>query len=427
MNTGWRVVLQVRTPFHRECRRFGGIPVVNPAHIAVVAEDPAAAPSALDLYRRLLPTLATLAPAGASTETCDGPVGLGCMARSESTCRSLLVVVTGSGLISVALQQEMVDWSRQRPIQSSVLPILPSGADPSAVLPPPLDHMICLFNPGAIESFAPDVLRAAGVGGGDHRLFISYRRADAGDLAEQLHDAFARVGFDVFLDRFSGAPGRPFPRVLAEELADKGLILVLESPGVRHSPWTFAEVAFARALRLGLTAVTMPGGVPFQAVPNHDRVRPAPREWQASAGRGETLSATGREEVVTFIRQSYARQVLRRQLYLENLLHQSIALRGLAAIAAGGGTFRVSGGAEYVLQLASRPPRLHEVRRAAVVAAGTAPGQVAHPVVVGAHRYLPPEEGADLEWLAGQLQASLRSEARLPRMAASLAAGQVPP
>jgi hypothetical protein len=129
---------------------------------------------------------------------------------------------------------------------------------------------------------------------------------------------------------------------------------------------------------------------------------------------------------VTFVRQSYARQVLRRQLYLENLLHQSMALRGLAAIAAGGGAFRVSGGAEYVLQLASRPPRLHEVRRAAVAAA-SASGQVVHPVVVGAHRYLPPAESADLEWLADRLQASLRSEALLPRMATSLAAGHVPP
>jgi hypothetical protein len=185
----------------------------------------------------------------------------------------------------------MVDWLSQQPIRSSVLPILPSGANPGAVLPPPLDRLISLFNPGAIESLAPDVLRAAGIGGGDHRLFVSYRRADAGDMAEQLHEAFTRAGFDVFLDRFSGTPGRPFPRVLAEELADKGLILVLESPGVRHSPWTLAEVAFARALRLGLTAVMMPGGVTFQAIPNRDRVRPAPSQWEAGVGRGETLSA----------------------------------------------------------------------------------------------------------------------------------------
>lgn len=423
MDPGWRVVLQIDTPARTECHRFADIPTLDPAHIAIVAEESPASAEAERLLFQLMSTLSALSPQGVAPDYCGGPRLLGCMARGEPTCLSLLVVVTGAGPISSRLEHLIQNWQSQRPQHSKVLLILPLGASPGAVLPPPLDRLIALFINGPVELLAPDVLRAAGIGGTDHRLFVSYRREDAQDLAEQLHDAFTHVGFKVFLDRFSGTPGRPFPRVLAEELADKGLLLVLESPQVRKSSWALAEVAFARALRLGLLALAMPGGFPFQSIPGRDRYVPGSFDWSTTVGRGPKLTDLACGAVVDFVRQRYAEQALYRQLYLENLLHRALARQGLSATAAGGGAFQVAGGSNYVLQLSSRPPRLSEVRRASSAARPLA----AHPTVIGAYRYLTPEDGSDLEWLADELGASLRSEGRLPRLAVALAAGQVPP
>jgi hypothetical protein len=419
----WRVVLQIDAPGRRECHRFAEIPVIDPAHIAICTDEPAAAPQAERLYRRLLSMLSGLMPQGSSPDFCDGPRLLSCMARREPTCQSVLVVLTGVTRISQWLTDLMGDWQSKRPLRSRVLPILPAGALPGTVLPAPLDRLIALFATGAVELLAPDVLRAAGIGGMDHRLFVSYIRDDAQDLAEQLHDAFSHAGFEVFLDRFSGTPGRPFPRVLAEELADKGLVLVVESVHLGASRWVLAEVAFAKALRLGLLALAMPGAPSLWTIPGGDRHRPARGEWSSGMGRSSRLTDEGCQAAVDFVRLRYARQILYRQLYLENLLHRALARRGLKAAALGGGAFRVAGGRDYVLQLSSRPPRLGELRRAAEAARPLR----AHPVVVGAHRHLPPADGSDLDWTAGALGASLRSEGRLPQMAAALAAGKVPP
>lgn len=421
MHPGWQVVLQIDSTRRAECYRFADTPVVNPAHIAIVAEESAASIEAERLYLGLKRALTALSPQGSASVFCGGPRCLHCMARSEPTCLSLLVVMTGAGRISSQLEQLMHDWRSQRTRRSSVLPIMPAGASPGAILPAPLDRLIALFMTGPVDMLVPDILRASEIGGADHRLFVSYRRSDAQGLTEQLHDAFTHAGFKVFLDRFSGTPGRPFPRVLAEELADKGLILVVESPQVRSSPWTLAEVAFAKTLRLGLLALAMPGGQAFQVIPGQDRHQPPNVSWITTPTRGSTLTDSGCQEVVSFVRQRYAEQVLYRQLYLENLLHRALALQGLNATAEGGGAFRVGGPANYLVQLSSRPPRLGEVRRAS-----SSLPLAAHPVVIGAHRHLSPEDGSDLEWLANRLGASLRSEGRLPQLAAAMAAGQVP-
>jgi hypothetical protein len=422
MPSGWRVVLQIDVPKRGECLRFADLPVVDPAHLAIVAEEPAAVADAARLFARLAALLSSLSPASSRPEACDGPRLLECMARGEPSCQSLLVVVCGANPISGSLAQRMRAWQARPQRRSSLLPILPKNAPVDSTLPG-IDKYLALFLTGPIETLAPDVLRTAGIGGPDHRLFVSYRREDTQDLAEQLADAFDHAGFQVFLDRFSGTLGRPFPRILAEELADKGMLLVLESPLVRKSRWTLREVAFARLLHLGLFALALPHGPAFQEIRGGDRHVPAAGDWTAPGPRGPKLTDAGCASVVGFVRERYAVQALTRQLYLENLLHQVLAARGLGAEALGGTTFRVRAGADYLVQLSSRPPRLAELRRASSAAQPLA----AHPVIVGAHRLLPPEDRSDIEWLAGELQASLRQEGRLPRLAAAFAAGQVPP
>jgi hypothetical protein len=94
----------------------------------------------------------------------------------------------------------MVKWEKGGVGNRVVLPILPPDSDPKVILPQLFDERI--YQPRvAIPALAADVLRFADVGSNEYQLFISYRRDDALELAEALHDAFTHEGFEVFLDR----------------------------------------------------------------------------------------------------------------------------------------------------------------------------------------------------------------------------------
>lgn len=412
---GWRVVLQIDCPSLSECRRFDDIPVVDPVHIAIVAEAPEAS-NAVRLYRELESLIGGLT-SGATAQICGHARLLGCMARHEPTCRSVLVPVTGSTAISRSVEDLMRDWIARS--NSTIVPVLPSGARPSGVLPYPYDKLGALFVPGRIELLAPDILRAAGLGGDDYRLFLSYRRADAQDLADQLFDAFSRRGFEVFLDRFRGTPGRAFPRELAEELSNKGLVLVLESPNIRLSKWTLAEVSIALLFRLGLLAVAMPGGPPMSSISGSARWTPDPRDWN-----GGRLADSACDDLVEFVRRSYLKQVTYRRMYLETLLRRALAGQGLTSQPGVDGVHQVvGGGSAYAIHLASRPPKVGDARR--VTTAAAAGGAAS--VLVGPYGLLSPASVTDLRWLAGELNITLRREGEIRRLAAAMAAGSVPP
>jgi TIR domain len=416
-------VLQIDTPTRNECRRYRELRIVDPVQITIVAPDLAQAPAAERLFDRLRSSLVALAASPKPrTSLCGRSRDLRCMARSEPSCRSVLVVLTGSTRISSRTESLMLDWTATRPVNSSVLPILPAGASPTTVLPSPLHRLTTLFDHGAIEQLAPDVMRTAGIAGREHRLFISYRRDDVQELAEDLHDAFTHRGFHVFLDRFRGIAGTPFPQQLQRELADKGVVLVIESPLIARSRWTLREVSFARALRLGLVALATPGAPQFAAISPADRIQPAPGDWTASSPRPR-LTPAALQDIVEAIRARYAQHALYRQLYLENLLHRALGRHRLNATVSGGGAFSVTGGAQYVVQLSPRLPELREIRNASTKAGASG----ACAVVVGAARLLAPDDAADLQWMAAEVKVELRRESAMQRLARSVASGKVPP
>jgi TIR domain len=416
MISGWRAVLQIDCPGKNECLRYADVPAVDPIHIAIVAEATESA-KAIRLYAEAQRVLSSLH--STTMPSYCGPARLlGCMARSEPGCRSVLAVVTGNSRISSNTENLIHQWLTRQ--NSTVLPIPPAGADLSAILPYPQDRLGALFDPGPIEILVPDILRAAGIGGDRFRLFLSYRRADAKDLADQLFDALAHRGFDVYLDRFRGTPGRSFPREIAEELADKGLVLVIESQHINQSRWTLAEVAFALLFRLGLLAVTMPQGRRFLFIPSANRSIPRPNDWLSGSGQ---LTDSACESLVDFIRRRYMLQVTYRRIYLETLLTRALAGRSLTSQVHADGVHRVTGsGQDYTIHLSSRPPQLGEARRVALAAV-----KKAHGIIVGPHGFLRPDHAEDMHWLADKLDMSLRHEGEVRKLAASIAAGKVPP
>lgn len=415
MSDEWRVVLQMATKSRRECIRFGGIPVVRPVHICIVVDPSANDPFAEQVFERLKATLSRLS--GSVGDGCGGPLLTDCMARGEPACRSILVLFAGAQPVSHATQTLMNQWESTGRASGVVLPVLPPGVSPAAVLPWRFHQRIVLFRLPVVGELAADVLRFAGIGAGDYRLFISYRRDDAMELAEALHDEFTHEGFEVFLDRFRGSAGVPFPPLLRRELMGKGVVLVIESVDIRNSRWTLSEVAFARNARLGLVALAMPGAAPLSAIGSANRVRPG--GWIATPSGRQTLDPSGLLEVVAFVRERYAAQSLKRRIRLENVLHFALAEKQLQAKAEGGATFSIQGKGEYIVHLSPRLPELSEVRRAATVARPLS----AVPVLIGASRLLPPEDRADFEWMAGELGVALSPEIRMRRLAAAFASG----
>ena len=413
----WNAIVQLKSRHRQECLRFEGLAIIDAVQVAILEDDGApagAAESLFDVIRQRIDAL--VAGRAAPPYPCDGPQGLDCLARDEPSCRSVLVVVTGRQAIDPAVRDVVLRWNRAGPGEDIVLPVLPSGADPRAVLGHRIEHTNILVDVGHANSLADAVLQRAGFGGVERRLFISYRRRDCRALADQLFDAFSRSGFDVFLDRFSGTPGRLFPNELSEEIVDKGVVLLLESGELGQSPWTLAEAGLAFLFRIGLIAVNVDGAPPLHLIDPADRV-------DVTTDAAGEIPKPRVDDVISFVRRAYPRQMMQRRLYLEDLLRLGLRLEGLTPQAQGGGLFEVTGsGRNFCVGLSERAPGLADVRRAA----DRAPGLGAEAVVFGPHRFLAPDRRRDLGWLVDRLNVGLMAEGEVLSACRKLASGVLP-
>ena len=413
MGPEWNTIVQVRSSQLDECVRLEGVPLIDALQVSVVEDPNAPAGVAPALYKSLLNRI-IWAGGVVRREACNGPQGRKCIAYREPNCRCLLVVVSGTTPIDQSLQEEMLDWNRHGPGEDTVLPILPGGSKPSVVLGSPLDKTIVVFHHGHVDDTADAVVTQTGLGGLQRRLFISYRRRDTRDLAEQLFDAFSRLGFQVFLDRFSGTPGRLLPNELSEEIVDKGVVLVLESAGLDNSPWTLAEVGFAYLLQIGLLAVNVDNSPSLGLIGHRDRLS-LPRGPRGVLSNPDLLLA------IRFVRREYPRQMLGRRLFLEALLRLGLKRHGIVPRPLGGGVFGVvGGGRRYAVGLADRAPSVTDVRRASGAATGGA-----LPVVLGPHQFLAPERRRDLHWLLQRAGASVMGEGEITTKCAAIARGSL--
>lgn len=417
LNGKWNAIVQCRARGCYECLRYEGLAIVDAVQIAVLEDTGARSGQAKDIYDALRYRIDELVTSGLVPPLrCDGPQGRLCFARAEPNCRSLLIVVTGDHGIDPAVREEIQSWGRGGPGEDIVVPILPARADPGVVLGPGIDRTNALIHYGDTDSIVVSLLQRAGFGGVQRRLFISYRRSDSQPLADQLFDAFSRKGFQVFLDRFSGTPGRLFPDELSEEIIDKGVVLLLETRGLGQSPWTLAEVGFAFLFRLGLLAVNVDNALPMLLIGSDERIR-----VRVNA-TGELDRAT-LESVTAFVGSAYPRQMMQRRLYLENVLALGLRLQGLSPQAIGGGLFEITArGRSFYIGLAERAPSLTDVRRTEAAAVGAK----AEAILLGPYRFLAPERRRDLRWLVDRLNVGLMSEGEIIRSCQDLARGVLP-
>lgn len=74
------------------------------------------------------------------------------------------------------------------------------------------------------------------------RIFISYRRKEADQVAMQLHQMFSSIGWSSFLDTENLRGGEKSQEYLYQELYDSDIVIFLNSPKAYLSPWVREEL-----------------------------------------------------------------------------------------------------------------------------------------------------------------------------------------
>jgi hypothetical protein len=235
------------------CRGFPQLAAVQPTRVIVVA-DGAAATWRDDLVDLLAIQFGLLA---AEAQDCDGPGGFGCWATDEPGVRNLLVAVASDQAPSADLSQLAADW-RSRGFET--LGVFRDGLNPDNVLPSAMQAQHAPSWQVDVREVAGEIVDSVVLGIEDRRVFISYAHVDGAPTAERLFDLFSKLRFDVFLDRFRLDPGVDFIERIADELIDKAMIIVVETPHAVSSSWVRQEVATAVDRRLGLAAIHLQPG-----------------------------------------------------------------------------------------------------------------------------------------------------------------------
>lgn len=340
------------------------------------------------------------------TGECDGPAtsghwdgGLHCQAFGEPACRHVLVLFKGAGenLDRGALTL-LSGWRARAGVNNHVIVVLPSG-ESGQHLPPKLRHYQWLVHPAPSSTLGISVLLAAGIGA-RRRIFLSYRRDDTRTLGDQIHGELTRRGFQVYLDRFSSMPGRLFPEEIAEEIADKGVVLLLESSRLHLSRWTQWELQLARTYHLGILALNVDGA------PEQRGIHPSDRLAVTRRSDGE-LDSGDLDAVTEFVVRRYGLAELRRRVFFEAMVRRAASAAGGQVAVRGDGLFEVRRQRRSALVLPSgRPGNLEDLCQ---TARASGPAVRARRLLAGQHEHLPAHTGQYVAWLADEIGVSLSS------------------
>ncbi len=386
----WNFVLQLVGPSGGRsiCDRFSLPGLAQPCRVTILACDGNASPAAAAAHAAMKQELQ--AKCGTHASDCGGPGLWGCMALDEASCRQILVPVIGQTLEAAAVDV-IRQWPGRPDRLSTILPALMGGlthGQAFAGSPPELSRLASIgwgSDPRRLAALAMQQATQSTRPG----VFLSYRRDDAGRIADQLFDGLAHRGYRVFVDRFCGSAGRYFPHELAEEMADKAVIVVLESPRIMGSAWTLWEIRFARRYRLGLVSLRLAGAPRLSGIAARQDIAPD------SSGQ---LPANDLDRVLDFIGREHVAANLRRRAFYEALVSSAAASRGGSIHSAGSGLLELrdrTGAAKALLLPAGRPGQVTDVRSM------DTSGTTTHSrLLIGQHRHLPPASRDDLNWLS---------------------------
>jgi hypothetical protein len=150
-----------------------------------------------------------------------------------------------------------------------LIPVVSELSACGSELPPEVSAFNALPYSGSsakqAEALASAVLETLGLMPTKRRIFLSYRRAEAREVALQIHDALRARQFNVFLDTHEIRYGGRFQDALWHQLSDCDVLLMLDTKGYFASSWTEEEFGRAGNMRLGILRVGFPGVAPAPA------------------------------------------------------------------------------------------------------------------------------------------------------------------
>jgi hypothetical protein len=408
------VVLSEAAPGTWMAEAFEGVPVISPGLIVIAA-------GSSDVYRHVeevrseVQALLLAAAPNTRMETLTAPAGHDPSEWVADLAAAFQILALVCSDTAPAIARDWFQpWLQDR-LEQGAVSLFKIGSHPDRLLPTAdFKKLNASFWKISPSECIPALFARVGLTTRDQRLFISYRRLETESLAQQLFDALTREGFDVFLDRFSIEPGVDFQRRLDQELADKSMVVLLESAEIERSAWTQHEIDFTKRFRLGLLALSLPDRAePLpsvdpdlrQALTSTDFKSATPGSTVTSEGKttaqwGE-LTDEARDRVVTEIKRIHDRALFRRRRYLRDSMTAALAGIGLAAgTSRDDGFIEVSGskGTRYLVWLTPRPPELVDFYT-------THPRAQAPPsskgVIIGPTALLEPSRTERLRWLTG--------------------------
>lgn len=233
------------------CEKFDNLPSPKSAYLAICFTDNSQSENlANELKDELIKRISSLGNNFAKSSSPPPCVGSGvefmhCQSLDIKDNSKLLIVVS-DGQINTFANNDVLNWTE------TTLPVLP--LEIKVDLPVPFNNPQVSFWSKSIDEVIPGIFGLLGISDEDLRIFISYKRDDTSAMAEQLFNELNHRGFEVFLDRFSIRPSINFQNRLYQELADKAMVLFLESENFLKSNWIQLEIAFAKKYRLGYLA-----------------------------------------------------------------------------------------------------------------------------------------------------------------------------
>jgi hypothetical protein len=163
-----------------------------------------------------------------------------------------------------------------------------------------------------VDNIASALLRELGFTDSGRRIFISHRREDGREAAEQIMDALSRLGFAPFIDRFNIGPGQDVQQEISDAIDDAGLIVFLETPLASNSPWVFYEIQFGMSHTVGIHIVHWAGATQLPSSSHLNRQHVAAKETTQQNGQ-TVLSNRAIKELTLSVEREYQSASYRRR------------------------------------------------------------------------------------------------------------------
>jgi TIR domain len=407
----WTFLLQlegVTGHVRHSCKRYAVSGVALPTQISIIACDSNAESSAQKVHNEIENRLTKLRNNPAN---CDGPEFIKCMAWGEPSCRHILVLLVGSVPLDQRFELLASDWLKKGGGYSKVLPVFVGGITHDQVF---VNNLFTTLSKCNLVSWGnsphrlADLILSQALMDEKPGIFISYLRSEASSAADQIHDALIRNGFRVFLDRFSGTPGRLFPQELAEAMSGMGLVVLLETQGLKNSRWTMWEAAFAHRYRIGPIAVN------FKKSSQHHS---ASVRHNVSEDPIQSMLSTTVDDIVKFIQAEHLKVAVSRRAYYETLVRLAAQSKSGVVTRIGANVLKIADSQQSTRGFAlpcGVPGQLKHIRRLVETKTGGCA------LLAGEHIHLPPPDLSDLEWLAAKEKVMLTGSASIYRVVSKI-------